>query len=161
MIAAEDEAQWRTLCRVIDRPELAGDPRFATLADRKANEDALTAITVRTGRATATSTRRQRCCRRSGVAAAPVATAADLANSDYLAYRGFFTELEHPDAGRHRHPGLPIHLSRTPGAQAQRRAAIRRAQHARAEGDLARCRRRRSPGLPSSAAMATVPLPDG
>ncbi len=58
--------------------------------------------------------------REAGVAAAPVATAADLAGGDYLAHRGFFTELDHPDAGRHPHPGLPIHLSRTPDTQAQR-----------------------------------------
>ena len=52
-----------------------------------------------------------------GVAAAPVNSPRDVAESAYLQHRGFFTELEHPDAGRHLHPGLPIHLSRTPGSQ--------------------------------------------
>ncbi len=43
VIAAEDETQWRALCRVMERPDLAEDSRFATLAARHANEDLLTA----------------------------------------------------------------------------------------------------------------------
>src|SRR5262249_42356330 len=40
VVAADDE-EWRRLCAGMGRPELAADPRFATLADRKQNEDAL------------------------------------------------------------------------------------------------------------------------
>ena len=39
-IACRSDAEWRALARHID-PVLAGDGRFASLADRKANEDAL------------------------------------------------------------------------------------------------------------------------
>lgn len=38
-IAVEDDAQWGRLCQAIGRPELVRDPRFASLAARKANED--------------------------------------------------------------------------------------------------------------------------
>jgi crotonobetainyl-CoA:carnitine CoA-transferase CaiB-like acyl-CoA transferase len=117
VIAAEDEAQWAALCLAMGRPELATDARFATLQQRIAHQAELTAII-------ADWTRRRdkheaaEMLQNVGVAAAPVATPKDVAESAYLANRGFFTELEHPDAGRHRHPGLPVHLSRTPGGQA-------------------------------------------
>lgn len=158
VIAAENETQWQILCRSIGRSELAEDPRFATLAARKHNQVALTAILSDWTR------HRDKheiagLLQEAGVAAAPVATAADVANSEYLAYRGFFTELEHPDAGRHRHPGLPIHLSRTPGGQMS--AAPQFGGHnmhvlqeilALLPEEIARI---------TASAMATVPLPDG
>ncbi|MEX2229991.1 MAG: CoA transferase [Dehalococcoidia bacterium] len=43
-IAVRDDAEWRALCAAIDLPALADDPRFATLADRKRNEDELDAL---------------------------------------------------------------------------------------------------------------------
>src|SRR5690606_15755708 len=41
IIAVGNEAQFRHLCAVLDLPELAGDPRFATNRDRVAHRDAL------------------------------------------------------------------------------------------------------------------------
>jgi len=38
-IACANDNEWNALCGVMDRPELAADPRFRTHADRKANED--------------------------------------------------------------------------------------------------------------------------
>ena len=40
-IACATDDEWRALCDVMERPDLADDPRFRTLADRKANEDDL------------------------------------------------------------------------------------------------------------------------
>ncbi|MCP8940838.1 CoA transferase [Alsobacter sp. SYSU M60028] len=116
VVAARDEDEWHALCEAIGQPELARDPRFATLADRRANEDALSAIIAawsRTRSKHEAASHLQRC----GVPAAPVRTAEDLAHSDDLARSGFFTWLEHPDAGRHPYPTLPIRLSLTPGGQ--------------------------------------------
>jgi crotonobetainyl-CoA:carnitine CoA-transferase CaiB-like acyl-CoA transferase len=48
-----------------------------------------------------------------GVPAAPVHKADDALASPYLAARGFFALLDHPEAGRHPHPGLPFHFSRS------------------------------------------------
>jgi crotonobetainyl-CoA:carnitine CoA-transferase CaiB-like acyl-CoA transferase len=157
-IAAEDEAQWQALCRVVGRPELARDPRFASLADRKANEGALTEIVSNWTR------HRDKheiaaLLQNAGVAAAPVNNAADLANSAYLAHRGFFTELEHPDAGRHRHPGLPIHLSRTPGAQ--RTAAPQFGVHnMHVLQEILALSAEEIAQIAASEAMTTVPLPE-
>ncbi|KKX33380.1 hypothetical protein YH62_07730 [Rhizobium sp. LC145] len=116
VIAALDEGQWQTLCRIMGRPELSADPRFSDLERRRVNEDELTRLIAAW---TAGEDKHELAARlqAAGVAAAPVQTPRDLAEDPYLAYRGFFTELQHPDAGRHKHPGLPIHLSGTPGAQ--------------------------------------------
>lgn len=116
VIAACDEAAWRALCLAIEKPALAEDPRFATLAARKANEDALSAEVAGWTRHR-DKHEAAALLQAAGVAAAPVQNAAEVARSPYLASRGFFTELTHPVAGRHRYPGLALHLSRTPGAQ--------------------------------------------
>ncbi|AYG60961.1 CaiB/BaiF CoA transferase family protein [Rhizobium jaguaris] len=159
VIAAEDETQWRALCAVMERPDLAEDSRFATLAARRANEDLLTGIIAdwTRGRSKHEVARR---LQEAGVAAAPVATAADLAGSDYLAHRGFFTELNHPDAGRHPYPGLPIHLSRTPGTQ--RSAAPQfGGDNMRVLRDILTLSDEEIDQLQASAATATVPFADG
>lgn len=49
-----------------------------------------------------------------GLAVAPVADAADVLADPQLAAQDFFVELDHPEAGRHRWPKLPIELSATP-----------------------------------------------
>ena len=40
-VACASDDQWRALCTLMDRLELADDPRFVSLEERKANEDAL------------------------------------------------------------------------------------------------------------------------
>jgi Predicted acyl-CoA transferases/carnitine dehydratase len=117
-IAALDEAQWKQLCAVMEQPQLADDTRFSTLARRRDNEDELTQIIAHwtIGQDKHLLAARLQAA---GIAAAPVQNPKDVAEDTYLSHRGFFTELDHPDAGRHRHPGLPIHLSATPGSQRQ------------------------------------------
>lgn len=115
-IAALDEGQWRRLCDVMGQAELAEDTRFSDLGRRRDNEDELTRIIADWTSAQDKHELAER-LQAVGIAAAPVQTPKDVAEDPYLAHRGFFTELDHPDAGRHRHPSLPIHLSATPGAQ--------------------------------------------
>ena len=43
-IAVVTDRDWRSLCEAMERPELAGDPRFATLAARTANVAAFYAV---------------------------------------------------------------------------------------------------------------------
>ncbi len=114
-IACQDEAQWQALCTAIGRSDLAADPRFAGIEARRANEDALSvelSAWTRQQDKHAAATLLQA----AGVAAAPVQTPADLAQSAYLRARGHFTELDHPVAGRHPYPNLPLHLGGSPGA---------------------------------------------
>jgi crotonobetainyl-CoA:carnitine CoA-transferase CaiB-like acyl-CoA transferase len=155
-IAALDEAQWRKLCAVMGQPALAIDPRFATLEARRTNEDELTGIIADFTRDRDKHELAEQ-LQRAGVAAAPVQTPKDLAEDEYLAYRGFFTELDHPDAGRHRHPGLPIRLSATPGAQV--RSAPPFGWHNRhVLENILKLPAEQAEAIEASGAMGTVPL---
>ncbi len=113
-IAVTDEEMWGRFCDVIERPELATDDRFASLAARKKNEAALTVIVSGWTRDFDKHSAAAQ-LQANGVSAAPVQTPREVAASPHLAARGFFTELERADLGRHPYPGLPIHLSATPG----------------------------------------------
>jgi crotonobetainyl-CoA:carnitine CoA-transferase CaiB-like acyl-CoA transferase len=76
-----DDAQWRSLCRLMGRPELIDDPRFADHRARKANEDALDA---EVGAWTA-ELDKWACaerCQQAGIAAAPVEHLADTYRRD-------------------------------------------------------------------------------
>ena len=119
-ISVGTEAEFRALCGIIGQPTLAEDPRFATLADRLNHQDALREIITEWTQLHDKHYAAE-LLQAVGVPAAPVQNARDIANSAYLRERSFFTPLEHPEAGRHDYPTIPIHLSRTPGEQ--RRAA--------------------------------------
>lgn len=155
-IAALDEAQWRALCGIMGHAELADDPRFSSLNARQANEAELSQL-IAAWTANQDKHELAAALQAAGVAAAPVQTPKDLAEDPYLAYRGFFTELDHPDAGRHLHPGLPIHLSATPGAQLKSAPPFGRDNRHVLETIL-----KLSPAevaaIETSDAMATVPL---
>lgn len=113
-ISATDE-QWPKLARMIGGEPLAADARFATLEARKMHEaelDALIADWTRNQDRQELAARLQA----EGIPASAVETAPDLARSEYLRGRGFFTELEHPVAGRHDHPGLPFHSAIAQGS---------------------------------------------
>ncbi|GLZ09219.1 CoA transferase [Actinomadura sp. NBRC 104412] len=114
-VAVRGDAEWRTLCRVIDRPDLAADGRFATLGGRLAHqaelEDAVAAWTRTRGKREAA-----RALQAAGVPAAPVNDGTDVATDPGLRACGFLTTVTHPEAGTHVYPGLGFRLDRTPGA---------------------------------------------
>jgi crotonobetainyl-CoA:carnitine CoA-transferase CaiB-like acyl-CoA transferase len=112
-VAARDDAEWRRLAELIGGVAL--DPRFATLPGRKANEtelDALLTAWTRGQEKQALALHLQA----AGIPAAAVETAPELSRSEYLRNRGFFTELAHPHAGVHDHPGLPFHSEAAAGS---------------------------------------------
>jgi crotonobetainyl-CoA:carnitine CoA-transferase CaiB-like acyl-CoA transferase len=112
-IAVGNEREWRSLCAAMGQPSLADDPRFASAQMRKHNEDTLDAIvtawTQPRGRWEITAT-----LQAIGVAAIPTMSSKDLAQDPHLAERRFFPELEHPEAGRRLHTGIPWTMSGTP-----------------------------------------------
>ncbi|MGD9894884.1 MAG: CaiB/BaiF CoA transferase family protein [Dehalococcoidia bacterium] len=116
-IACGSDEEFAALCRVMARPDLAGDPRFATVSDRKANEDALEA---EIGAWTISRDRWEitRSLQAEGVAAYPSMTSQDLVEDDHLRERGIFVELEHPEVGVRTHIGIPWQMSGTPCAVA-------------------------------------------
>jgi benzylsuccinate CoA-transferase BbsF subunit len=111
VVANEDE--WRRFCAVMHKPELATDPRFATLTARKQHEDELEALmTAWTETLYAEDVTAQ--LQAAGIAAYPALTNKELAEDLHLQQRGFFVELPHPEVGVRRHAGLPWVFSDTP-----------------------------------------------
>jgi crotonobetainyl-CoA:carnitine CoA-transferase CaiB-like acyl-CoA transferase len=110
-IAAEDDAAWSRLAVLMGRPELAGEPRFATLAARQLNEDALEEI-VGTWTATHEPDALTARLQGAGVAAHTVATNRDLAESAHLEAAGAFSRHPHPEVGQRQHLGQPWRTSR-------------------------------------------------
>lgn len=110
-VSVETDRQWAGFCEVIGRPELADDPRFASLELRVGHAAALRSEIE----ANMTSFDRWDIARRlqeRGVAAAPVCSGKDVHDDPQLAAIGFYVELDHPEAGRHRYHGLPFRFSR-------------------------------------------------
>lgn len=113
-VAAQDDAQWRALCRVLERPDLAADPGLSTVVGRKAREQSIERALEQW-----TSTRDKHAgaseMQAGGVAAAAVNSAPDLIANPHLSAIDFYCDLPHPEVGVHRHNTIPIRLSRTPG----------------------------------------------
>ena len=116
VITCVTEDQWRALCRTMGRAHLANDERFATLAGRLENADALDAIITEW---TSDLTPRQvmYMLQKSGVPAAVVQTGEDVYFDVHLRERGFVVPVDDPESGPMDVTGLSIHLSETPGRQ--------------------------------------------
>ncbi|MGQ9368320.1 CaiB/BaiF CoA transferase family protein [Azospirillum sp. ST 5-10] len=103
------------LVRMLERPDLLSDPRFATGADRMRHADALEGI-VAAWVARHAADEVLAAARRAEVPATRVATVADVAADPDLRAQGHIVEVEHPTAGRVPMQGIPVRLSESPAA---------------------------------------------
>ncbi|MGH7865921.1 MAG: CaiB/BaiF CoA transferase family protein, partial [Candidatus Binataceae bacterium] len=112
-LAAETDEQWRGLLGALSLDSLAGDPRFADQAGRKANEEALDAELSAALAALSVddAAGRLNCA---GVFAQPVSSAPEVLGDSHLQERGFFVAVEREVSGTHLYPGPVTRLSRTP-----------------------------------------------
>ncbi len=115
-IACVDDERWLALAKTIDAStggNLETDERFATEADRKANEDELDAIVQGwvAGRDRWDLTKSLQAV---GVAAFPSMSTQDLLADPHLEARGFFERLDHPEVGARVHAGVPWRLANSP-----------------------------------------------
>jgi formyl-CoA transferase len=97
---------WKPFTDTINRPDLFGDPRYATQQDRFVHNDELMAEFY----AWAATETKHDIYQRAGAGRAPVAfvhTMADLLESPQLNARGFIQRIEHPVAGEAAYPGPP------------------------------------------------------
>ncbi len=112
-IICADDAEWARLARAIGKPDLAADPRFATLAARKANEYALEEL-IGEWAATRTVADAVTALQAAGVAAGACADAKYLSEDPHLNQREYFVYREHPEVGKRQHCGIPWRMSGTP-----------------------------------------------
>ena len=104
---------WRAFAGLMGRPELAADPRYKDRGDRIENGAEVNAILDEWAR-TLTKQEIFDACRDVGCPVAPFADAEEIATSPQLEERGFFQEIDHPQAGRFYYPTAPYRMSETP-----------------------------------------------
>jgi crotonobetainyl-CoA:carnitine CoA-transferase CaiB-like acyl-CoA transferase len=112
-IAVTSDAQWRSLCGVLSRSDLAADARYATIAGRKAHEAALDSLLA----AWCASQDRWRVTERLqavAVPAYPCMNFRDVAENPHLRAREFFSNQAHPEVGTLAHAGMAWKLANRP-----------------------------------------------
>ena len=114
-VGANNDKLFESFCRVIDRPDLAADPRYAGVRERLRHRAALVAEIERT---TAKETRAHWLARldRAGVPAGPINTYPEALADPHALARDMIVDLVHPGAGPIKALGVPVKLSGTPGA---------------------------------------------
>ena len=104
------ERHWDTLCLAIERPDLIGDPRFASGEARNENAAALYQEIAAFSRAH-TKHEMMAALGEAGVPCSAVLDTRDLHDDPHLNARGFVHHLDHPRHGRVRLLGWAPRLS--------------------------------------------------
>ena len=111
------EAVWTALAgRVgpeVGMPELAADPQFATIAERRKNQQLMWTLL---NKFAASYTKREvmAILNPLDVPCGPIMSTEDLANDEHVRGRDMYVELDHPQRGKWFNVGMPIKLSASP-----------------------------------------------
>ncbi|HLN18456.1 MAG TPA: CoA transferase [Acidimicrobiales bacterium] len=100
-IVGGSDANFARLCEAMDRPDLAGDPRWTTLAQRAAGGDEINGI-VAEWAAARTAAEVEELCIEHGVPVGKIYDAADILADPHMAARGDTVVVDDPVAGPHR-----------------------------------------------------------
>ena len=128
-LLATTDRQWQSLFAAIDLPELAADPRFATIEARTGNIDELYTLLAERLQARSTAEWRRR-LDEFDVPSGIVNDLASLVADPYLNDTLFYRQIDHPTEGRLTTTAPPVGFSATPGEL--RLPPPRLGQHSRA-----------------------------
>jgi crotonobetainyl-CoA:carnitine CoA-transferase CaiB-like acyl-CoA transferase len=112
-VAVADDEQWRSLCEVLGRSELASDGRLATAVARLAHEDELDGI-VSEWTKERDMYEAQDALQAKGVPAHVHSSSTEAMADPQLLHRGHFVEVSHAVHGKTTVEGSRFRLSRTP-----------------------------------------------
>ncbi|HEY3685073.1 MAG TPA: CoA transferase [Streptosporangiaceae bacterium] len=113
------DGQWRAFFDLIGRPELAAEPRYATITQRTEHIDELYAM-VADALTARTTGEWLAALDAAGVPATPIRSTEDLFTDAHATAVGLFDTVESPDGGTLRQPRFPVRYSRTPPAPVPR-----------------------------------------
>jgi formyl-CoA transferase len=113
VMGANSDKLWRSLCELIDRPDLLKDSRFASIADRLANRVALIEELEKTF-VTRPAEDWVTLMLAAGIPAGPIYNYAQALDNDHAHHRKVVMEIDHPVEGKVRSIGFPVKLSGTP-----------------------------------------------
>ncbi|MHB8494934.1 MAG: CaiB/BaiF CoA transferase family protein [Casimicrobiaceae bacterium] len=112
-IGGANQANWERIAEVVGHPEWRDDPRYATNSARIANRNELVAA-MNAVLATRSRAEWVAAFDAAGVPVGPVNTIGEAVEHPQMLARGMIVETEHPQAGRTKSLGCPIHFSDTP-----------------------------------------------
>jgi formyl-CoA transferase len=111
------EAVWHALAQrvgpEIGHPELATDPRFAHIAERRKNQNEMWRLLDQFG-SNYTKREMMAILNDLDVPCGPIMSTEDLADDDHVRGRDMYVELDHPQRGKWYNVGMPIKLSASP-----------------------------------------------
>lgn len=113
VIAVGNDNQFRTLCRILEKPGLPDDVRFATNPKRVEHRDTLIPILQEAFHTKPTSYWYQQCTE-NNIPCGPIQTLDEVASDPQLQARNMFIKADHPTAGEINMIGSPLKFSRTP-----------------------------------------------
>ena len=114
-IAASGQHMWKRLCDALEAAELFEDPRFSTPGRRSRNRDALNMI-LEEKLQTKTSAEWVEVLNAAGVPCGPILPIDQVFTNEQVRHLGLAQSVVHPQLGPLQVLGLPVTLSRTPGA---------------------------------------------
>jgi formyl-CoA transferase len=111
------EAVWQGLAQRVGpdvgHPDLAVDPRFAKIADRRKNQNEMWRLLDQFG-SNYTKRELMAVLNDLDVPCGPIMSTDDLANDEHVRGREMYVELDHPQRGKWHNVGMPIKLSASP-----------------------------------------------
>jgi crotonobetainyl-CoA:carnitine CoA-transferase CaiB-like acyl-CoA transferase len=112
-VIAVSDAHWRRLFEAMDRSALIEDPRFATIAARSDNVDALYAV-LADGMRERTTAAWLHVLSALDIPCGPVNSLTDLLQDNYLHETDFFQQMQHPLDGDVTLTAIPARFSASP-----------------------------------------------
>ena len=113
MISALTDREWQDLVKFMGNPSWASDERFSQWILRHTNGDKINPHIIEWTKGYKKDELFHQ-LQKNALVGAPVNTSEDLVHSAQMASRGFFAEVEHPEAGKLEHPTVPYKFSKTP-----------------------------------------------
>src|SRR3989440_4776344 len=113
VVSCGNDRIYQTFCHLLEREDLATDPRFATNPQRVRNRKELVPILQEVFLQRKTDDWLTE-LRAVGIPCGPINTVSQVFSDPQLQARGFVWECEHPTAGTIKLSGSPIRLSETP-----------------------------------------------
>jgi len=111
------EAVWQALAQrvgpEIGHPELATDPRFALITERRKNQNEMWRLLDQFG-SNYTKREMMAILNDLDVPCGPIMSTEDLADDEHVRGREMYVELDHPQRGKWYNVGMPIKLSASP-----------------------------------------------
>jgi formyl-CoA transferase len=114
-IGVGNERQFQALCALLERPDIAGDPRFATNPLRVEHRDELVAL-LQESFATRDAGEWLDACQRAGIPSGPINSVEQVFSHPQVLARDMLVEIKHPLAGMLKLAGIPYELSGTPAS---------------------------------------------